>query len=92
MPRAQREPLVADKAPSGDTLTPYDNDHLVTYLRLLDAAVAGADWTEVVRIVLAIDPEREPERARACWESHLERARWVSEHGYPQLVRGDNPH
>jgi hypothetical protein len=92
MPRPQREPRVADKAPSGEILTPYDNDHLVTYLRLLDAAAEGADWMEVARIVLGMDPEREPERARASWESHLERARWLSEHGYRRLLRGDNPH
>jgi hypothetical protein len=92
MPHPQREPLVADKAPSDDVLTPYDNDHLRTYLRLLDAAAEGADWTEVARIVLGMDPEREPERARASWESHLERARWLSDHGYHQLVRGGGPH
>ena len=91
MPRPQCEPAVADKAPSGEILTPYDNDHLVIYLRLLDAAAEGADWTEVARIVLGMDPEREPERARATWESHLERARWLSEHGYQQLVRDGGP-
>jgi hypothetical protein len=35
----------------------------VTYLRLLDADAEGADWREVARIVLHIDPDREPERA-----------------------------
>jgi hypothetical protein len=28
----KRDPVVADIAPSADTLTPYDKDHLVTYL------------------------------------------------------------
>jgi hypothetical protein len=42
----------------------------------------------VARIVLGMDPER----ARASWEGRLERARWLTEHGYRQLVRGDNPH
>jgi hypothetical protein len=89
MARSKRDLPVADKAPSGDVLTPYDNDHLVTYLRLLDAAAEGADWTEAARLVLGIDPEREPERARFTWESHLGRARWLTEHGYRQLVRDD---
>ena len=40
----KRDPVVADIAPSADTLTPYDKDHLVTYLRLLDASTQGADW------------------------------------------------
>jgi hypothetical protein len=92
MARSKRDLPVADKAPSGDVLTSYDNDHLVTYLRLLDAAAEGADWTKAARIVLGMDPEQEPERARATWESHLERARWLTEHGYRQLVRDDDPH
>jgi hypothetical protein len=71
---AQHDPAVADRAPSGDILTPYDNGHLKTYLRLLDADAVGADWKDVARIVLGMDPEREPERARTAWESHLARA------------------
>ena len=51
-------------------LTGYD-EHLVTYLRLLDAETDGADWTEVARIVLDIDPARETQRARRAWESHF---------------------
>jgi hypothetical protein len=82
----KRSPVVADTAPSADTLTPYDKDHLVTYLRLLDASTQGADWTEAARIVLGMDPQREPQRARAVWESHLERAKWMTTHGYKDLV------
>ena len=88
MARSKRDLPVADKAPSDDVLTSYDNDHLVTYLRLLDAAAEGADWTEAARLVLGMDPEREPERARAAWESHLERAKWMTTHGYKELLRG----
>jgi hypothetical protein len=82
----KRDPVVADIAPSADTLTPYD-DHLVTYLRLLDANTQGADWTEAARIVLGMDPEHEPQRARAVWESHLERTKWMTTHGYKDLLR-----
>jgi hypothetical protein len=89
---AQRDPAVADRAPSANTVTDYDKDHLVIYLRLLDADADGADWIDVARIVLNIDPEREPERARTAWESHLERAKWVTSHGYKDLVRGDGSH
>jgi hypothetical protein len=56
-------------------------------MRLLDAAADGADWREVARIVLGIDPEREPVRTRAAWESHLARARWMAKHGYRHLLR-----
>jgi Uncharacterized conserved protein (DUF2285) len=87
MAHSQRDPGVADKAPSDEILTPYDNDHLVTYLRLLDAEAEGANWSEVARIVLGMDPEQEPERARSAWESHLNRAQWMTTHGYTHLLR-----
>jgi hypothetical protein len=74
MPQPPLDPPVADQAPQAEVLTGYDQEHLVTYLRLLDADTEGADWTEVARIVLHIDPSREPERARRAWESHLARA------------------
>jgi len=51
------DPDVADLAPSEPAL--YDQEHAVTYMRLLDADAEGADWREVVRIVLHIDPDRE---------------------------------
>jgi hypothetical protein len=54
------DPPVADTAPSAETLTPYDEEHFVTYLRLLDADAEGAAWTEVASLVLHIDPAREP--------------------------------
>lgn len=77
---------VFDEAPTGEVLTEYDQLHLVTYLRLLDAAADGADPDEVARIVLRIDPVEEPERARRAHDSHLARARWMTEHGYRHLL------
>ena len=56
-------------APSGSVLTACDEEHLVTYLRLLDADVEGADWREVARVVLNLDPENESDRARRAFES-----------------------
>jgi hypothetical protein len=86
MPQIPLDPSVSDQAPDGDIPTDYDHEHLVTYLRLLDADAEGADWAEVARIVLHIDPEQEPERARRAWESHLARAKWMTEHGYRDLL------
>jgi hypothetical protein len=40
-------------------LTAYDEEHLITYLRLLDADAECADWREVERVVLHLDPEHE---------------------------------
>jgi len=88
MPQPPLDPPVTDRAPEADVPTGYDEEHLISYLRLLDADAAGADWAEVARIVLHIDPSREPERARRSWESHLARAKWLTEHGYRDLLRG----
>jgi hypothetical protein len=63
----------------------------VTYVRLLDAAKVGADWREVSRIVLHIDPDQDAERARRAFESHLARARWLSREGYRVLLRDGWP-
>ena len=46
------DPSVADEVPWSDNITPYDDQHTITYLRLLDADAEGADWQEVARIVL----------------------------------------
>jgi hypothetical protein len=82
------DPDVADTAPTDSTLTDYDRQHFVTYLRLLDADDEGADWREVARIVLHIDPDREPACARTAFDSHLARAKWMTEHGYRHVLRG----
>lgn len=80
------DPDVADEAPSGNTIELYDKRHYITYLRLLDADAAGADWREVARIVLHRDPVAEEARSRHCWESHLARAQWLSAAGYRRIL------
>ena len=81
------DPDAADEAPVADTLTPYDHEHLVTYLRLLDAEAIELDWKEAARSILHIDPDREPARARLSWESHVRRAYWMTKEGYRHLLR-----
>ncbi|MDE5451936.1 DUF2285 domain-containing protein [Bradyrhizobium sp. CSA112] len=81
-------PNIADIAPSGIVLTSYDKEHLVTYLRLLDANAEGADWREVARVVLHLDPEHDCDRVQKAFDSHLLRAKWMTEHGYLHLLRG----
>jgi type VI secretion system activator RovC-like protein len=88
MKKPPLDPDVADLAPTGPSLTKYDEEHIITYLRLLDADKAGADWAEVARIVLHIDPTTEPVRARHAFDSHLARAKWMTEHGYRGVLRG----
>ena len=91
MEKRPLDPPVSDIAPTELVLTGYDEQHLVTYLRLLDADAEGADWREVANLVLHIDPDREPQRAKRAWESHLARAKWMTESGYRHLLRGGAP-
>ena len=88
MQKPPLDPDVADTAPSDSALTVYDEEHIITYLRLLDADAEGADWREVARIVLHIDPEHESDRARRAFDSHLLRAKWMTKHGCRLLLRG----
>jgi hypothetical protein len=88
MKKPPLDPDVADTAPSDALLTVYVEEHIITYLRLQDADAEGADWREVARIILHLDPDREPDRAQRAFESHLARAKWMTEHGYRQVVRG----
>jgi hypothetical protein len=84
-------PDVYDSAPTADAITPYDRDHMITYLRTLDAHAEGTAWKDVARMVLHIDPEREPARAKRAYESHLARAKWMTETGYRHLLRRGFP-
>jgi hypothetical protein len=88
MQKPPLDPDVADTAPTDTALTVYDEEHLITYLRLLDADAEGVDWRDVARIVLHIDPENESDRARRAFDGHLSRAKWITEHGYRHLLRG----
>src|SRR5436190_7189681 len=82
-----RDPDIADVAPAGPALTEYDEEHMITYMRVLDADQQGTDWRDVSRIVLRIDPDTEADRARIAFESRLSRARWMTRQGYRDLLR-----
>ncbi|MBU4433894.1 MAG: DUF2285 domain-containing protein [Alphaproteobacteria bacterium] len=83
---SQLEHFVADEAPWSEILTDYDERHLMTYLRLLDADQEGADWREAARLVLGRDCEQSPDLSRRCWETHMARARWMTQTGYRDLL------
>jgi hypothetical protein len=40
---------------------------------------------------LHIDPDREPDRAKHAFDSHLARAKWMTDQGYRHLLRGGAP-
>lgn len=76
-----------DEPPNDAELTPYDRTHMKLYLRLLDANADGADWREVVLLLFGLDPDTDPVRALHIHDTHLARARWMTEHGYRHLLR-----
>jgi hypothetical protein len=73
---------LASAKPSDQALSLCDEEDVITYLRMLDA-----DWRKVSRIVLYIDAEREPDRARYAYGTHLALANWMSWFGYKHLLR-----
>lgn len=83
-------PAFEDMAPTSAEITEYDRQHIKLYMRLLDAAADGADWSEAVGVLFGLDPVREPVRARRVHDSHLARARWMTQSGYRQLL-GPHP-
>ncbi|MGX9147214.1 hypothetical protein [Mesorhizobium sp. 128a] len=79
-PTSQRE--IDDEPPDLAAVTAYDQAHISTYAALLVAEAKGVDWNHVARLILNIDPQRESERARRAWASHLARAQWLATSGF----------
>lgn len=79
--------IIADQPPAEASVTDYDRAHLKLYLRLLDADAERASWEEISQLLLGIDPARDRERARLRYETHLARARWMTEQGYLDLLK-----
>jgi hypothetical protein len=92
MPYTPLHPPIADLAPTDNILTVYDEQLKIVYLRLLDADAVNADWREVARVVMRLDPDKNPEKVCRTWESHLHRAHWMTEAGYKFLLKGGAPH
>ncbi|MBB6305029.1 DNA -binding domain-containing protein [Rhizobium leucaenae] len=79
-------PAFQDRPPLTERVNAYDERHLATYVRLLMAEEEGADWREVVLVLFGLDPAQEPDRAKIVHDSHLARARWMTETGYRHLL------
>lgn len=88
MSKTDRESKITDEVPWSDGITEYDNRHDEICIRLVDADEQAVGKDEMARMILDIDPAREPERARKAVESHLERVRWMTEVGYRFLAAG----
>ena len=80
-------PAFLNEPPPSESLTDYDREHMVLYMRLLDSARDGANWREVVPVLFGLDPEANSDRCRKIYDTHLARARWMTEQGYRELAR-----
>jgi hypothetical protein len=78
---------IADPLPWSEQVTPYDEAHFTTYIRLLDAEAAGVPEQKICSQILNIDGDLE--RGRRILADHLRRARWMTTHGYKLLLRSD---
>jgi len=72
---------VQDEAPSVDALTSYDEAHMAIYLQLLYGSAEGHSVSRLAREAFGLDAEREPGRAERIVDSHLRRAKWLTEGG-----------
>jgi hypothetical protein len=66
MQKPPLDPDVADTAPSDSVLTVYDEEHVVAYLRLLDADAQGADWRELARMCCISIRNMNPTTPEGC--------------------------
>ncbi len=72
--------------PVSDKLTSYDERHLVTYLRLLDADAEGVTWQEAAKIVFGTELAADGIASKTMFDRHLARAKWMSEAGFAHLL------
>lgn len=79
-------PPIAEQAEWSEGITLYDRQHFLTYARLLTAERDNIDWRNSVREILLQDPDTDPRRARVCWVSHLERAKWIASTGFQLAI------
>jgi hypothetical protein len=78
-------PQFEDTPPQTERVSDYDERHFVTYLRILEAGKENASWQEVAAVVFGLNVAADPGRAKRVYDSHLARAKWMSEAGYLQL-------
>ena len=75
-----------ETVPWKDAITAYDRAHLTLYLKLLDAVRAGVLRDQISSDVMRLGASIDPEVARRVVDSHIDRAVWMSRHGYRHLL------
>jgi hypothetical protein len=87
MLRHKSAPLVDASAPTSKNVTTYDEHRFPLYIQLLDANTVGARWEDVADSVLGLDIHADRVSAHHTWQSHLNRAKWMTEVGYRDLLK-----
>lgn len=75
--------VLKSAAPEGP-VTDYDRRQLALYAALLDAEDAGTEWRDTAIGLMHLDPDQAG--AQLCWQSHLDRARWIVGEGLSEAV------
>lgn len=75
-------------APKARRVTPYDEAHFATYLRLLNANAHASKEGVMLAIIRDIAPALNGDDALRALRSHLARALWISDEGYRDLLKG----
>ncbi|HVJ34894.1 MAG TPA: DUF2285 domain-containing protein [Terriglobia bacterium] len=87
--RRSEDTVLTDEAPSVDALTAYDEAHMAVYLQLLYGTAEGYSISRLAREAFDIDVGAEPERAEKIVNSHLRRAKWLTEGGRHYFLTAD---
>jgi hypothetical protein len=72
--------------PWTQNVSEYDRYHLTLFAILLDAEAEGVCPQDMARYIFRIDPAKEPRRAARVVQSHLARAHWLRQNGFPYLA------
>jgi len=72
--------------PASDTVTAYDRRCFKLYIMLLDADASGEEWSDAYKRVFGKSEIQNHERAFKHYQTHLKRAKWMTNTGYQQLL------
>lgn len=78
-------PFVKPLAPGDQSVHLYDQQHFLTYARLLTAEREGISWHKGAAAILGCDVAGDAHRAHRCWDSHLARAHWIATTAWAQI-------
>lgn len=72
--------------PMAHTVTDYDKACLELYVALLDTEAASMDWIEAYEQLFGSSSKTDQKFKLEQYRAHLERARWMANYGYRQLL------